>query len=1684
VHRFLATTLVVVLVASLLVPLAISQAYHQGYPSLVGKGDEGPEYAVIEAVQFSPPIDTSTTVPEYPMISRALMLNGGSTDVVLGDVTKDGVDDLVVAVGGDDPAISIFEGYPASDYPTYAAYNVSLDRVPISISLLDVEGVGELQIAVLERRSNDLEVDRFEIFDFNMTTSLFEPFLNEPRHISYENAMMIVTGNLTGDSVDDIAVVCMGGSPSSTPGFIELFRGPSYLSPDVFGTGRGSDTMCLGDFDNDGETDLAVSNPHDSTVMIFHQPFTLGMSPDLTIDIDSTPTSLSSGRLNADATDDLVVTTSGPSAVRFFMQSLDQIPTSEDYNRPLDYVPSNVNSGDLDGDGRDDLIILSEEENVALGMLQRATSPIWRTVPDFVFPTGEVPRRSLIADLDGDTETDIAVASAREDWNGSSVALYLSGSPYFSNSNLTVRTYSAYSASAISVGDLDGDDWDDLVALYPDLDGFGYSLSFSGSTTTLALGYEPLLLLVEDFDGDGRADVMTSSKAGASFTVCFGSSVLPDGFTVSQYDCGNNATAACSGDLNNDGLPDLILSTDGGEIEIYLNSGGEGVFDEAIVLAVSPGTPIGSVGVGDFNFDGLDDLAFPKGIRTIGIVLQDPLAAEPMSLPADLNLTASFDDAFDKVLSGDITGDQKDDIIGLRYGDNKLYLYDQNGFASHVPFGTLSLPEAPSFVGLFDATDDGFDDLLAVFSSADLAFLYRQDGGMLPSSPSVTFVTGASPCCAILGDATQDHRGDLIVCNANSHSVSAWEQVNFPPVADAGGPYTAYQGDPFTFDGTSATGHSEVPYMEYRWDFDGDGTWDADWATEPNPVHTYMTLGEYEVAMEVRDPLWLNDTDYTTVTVVDSYPHVSFTIDPYPPLEGRTIYFNDTTTSFDEVALMRWSVDGSLVSTGMTSSIEAVFDDGLHNVSLEVTDSDGSVSKQTETFTVLSVAPEVSISSSPVANEGSAVMFEAIVDASLGIPWDAIISYEWNFSYQGEPFVAEETTAVNSTTHVFFADGESEAYTIAVKVTDVDGNSSIALFELTVLDIGPDANITLSTPTPGEGVPFSFHASDSPDGILAWSWTLTGPGGTHETYSLTADEMSAVEFVLGDGEYQMTLSVSEADGDTDEHALEFSVAELPPSVTLVTSPSQPWYPEFETLTLSASADSYDDLELFEWDFMASGGEFVPDSSTTTGSTEHAYLWTGNYSAKVRVTDSDGSSSVAFVNIEIRDRELDGSFDDVVTSRGDPPASSTITFNATYFADHFPDISNVLWEFGDGAEILRTGPPSTPVAHVYSPVSNYQVNITMTDDDGNVLRITKTLPLVQPVIELKSPSDGSVVVPGTPLRFSISDDTIPLENVSYSIGGGPPVGFTTLYEIDTSSWNDGHYTVSVTAEDRDGNVAVLDGIEVSIDSISPTVTLAAAPEAVYAGDKLNITIWLDDENIDPESVTLYIKFPGDDSWLAVIMQPFDGRFYAVVEVPMRTGTISYWFEAEDLAGNSAASDTTYTIRVEMHFIDAAWPYLLALAVAAALGTAAYFVRESKIAVDETFVIYSDGRLIAHSTRRLKPGMDDQVLGSMFVAVQDFVKDSFKDETSFTLRKLDFGNRSVLVERGENIFLAVVLHGKVSKKATRRMRRVVSEIEEGYSLELFDWDGDLDKVRGINDIMKKLYSRAPAFPGNLK
>jgi len=98
------------------------------------------------------------------------------------------------------------------------------------------------------------------------------------------------------------------------------------------------------------------------------------------------------------------------------------------------------------------------------------------------------------------------------------------------------------------------------------------------------------------------------------------------------------------------------------------------------------------------------------------------------------------------------------------------------------------------------------------------------------------------------------------------------EVTNKPPVANAGGPYSANAGDSITFDG-SASSDPDGTITEYLWDFGDGGT-----GKEIKPAHTYSSAGNYTVKLVVKDDKGLTSPESTAsvtinqVVVQQQYP--------------------------------------------------------------------------------------------------------------------------------------------------------------------------------------------------------------------------------------------------------------------------------------------------------------------------------------------------------------------------------------------------------------------------------------------------------------------------------------------------------------------------------------------------------------------------------------------------------------------------------------------------------------------------------------------------------------------------------------------------------------------------------------------------------------------------------------------
>lgn len=136
---------------------------------------------------------------------------------------------------------------------------------------------------------------------------------------------------------------------------------------------------------------------------------------------------------------------------------------------------------------------------------------------------------------------------------------------------------------------------------------------------------------------------------------------------------------------------------------------------------------------------------------------------------------------------------------------------------------------------------------------------------------------------------------------------------------------------------------------------------------------------------------------------------------------------------------------------------------------------------------------------------------------------------------------------------------------------------------------------------------------------------------------------------------------------------------------------------------------------------------------------------------------------------------------------------------------------------------------------------------------------------------------------------------------------------------------------------------------------------------------------------------------------------------------------------------------------------------------------YFVLKSKgepPKIEEVFCVHVDGRLISHLSSKGQEYDDDDILSAMLTIVQQFIKDSFGKRDQSDIKNIEFGYKSIFFGTGENIYLALIYTGDANRKMKQKIKDTLDTIEGKYSKTLDNWDGDLDDVKGIADILRPL------------
>jgi uncharacterized protein (TIGR03437 family) len=342
-------------------------------------------------------------------------------------------------------------------------------------------------------------------------------------------------------------------------------------------------------------------------------------------------------------------------------------------------------------------------------------------------------------------------------------------------SPLTAGTGSTFAA----VGDFNKDGIPDLAV----------ANFFSGNVTVLlgngsgeftaapgspfAAGVQPHGIAVGDFNGDGKQDLAVANAGSNNVTVLLGNDM--GGFTPaigSPFTVGTFPLSVAVGDFNGDGIQDLAIANSTSANVVVLLGNGSASFTAAPGSPFTAGRGAGSVAVGDFNGDGIEDLATANQVDSNVTVLLgngsggfSPAQGSPFGAGGSPS----------SVMVGDFNGDGLKDLAVANFNTNNITVLLGNGAGGFnaAPASPFTVGTNPYSVVVADYNGDGIEDLAtANYGSNDVTVLLGDGSGGFRLAQGSPFAAGANPPSVAVGDFNGDDIEDLATANKGSNNVT------------------------------------------------------------------------------------------------------------------------------------------------------------------------------------------------------------------------------------------------------------------------------------------------------------------------------------------------------------------------------------------------------------------------------------------------------------------------------------------------------------------------------------------------------------------------------------------------------------------------------------------------------------------------------------------------------------------------------------------------------------------------------------------------------------------------------------------------------------------------------------------------------------------------------------------------
>ena len=686
-------------------------------------------------------------------------------------------------------------------------------------------------------------------------------------------------------------------------------------------------------------------------------------------------------------------------------------------------------------------------------------------------------------------------------------------------------------------------------------------------------------------------------------------------------------------------------------------------------------------------------------------------------------------------------------------------------------------------------------------------------------------------------------------------------------------------------------------------------------------------------------------TSATSTSITENTSGIIYSASASDP-ENDTLTYSLSGTDKDD-----FIIDSSTgaISFANTPDHESPTDnntDNIYQVTLEVSDANGNSSNQALTITVTDVneAPAIISENSASVSENTSIT-TTIYTASATDPENDNLTYALSGTDTSDLIIDSSTGAIsfiNTPNYEAPTDANNDnVYQVTLQVSDDNGNSTSQALTISVTDVNEAPTIT-----PENSVSITENTSGT-----VYSASATDPESDPLTYALSGTDTN--DFIIDpssgalsfantpnyeaptddntDNIYQVTLEVSDDNGNTASQALTISVTDVneAPTITSENSASitentsgtiysaSATDPENDNITYALSGTDTSDLII---DPSSGAISFIntPNyESPTDANNDNAYQvtlqvyddngYTTSQALTISVTDVNEEPTITSENSVSITENTSGT---IYSASATDPEGDNLTY-----ALSGTDTNDFIINSSSGALSFTNNPDyETPTDDDTNNV--YQVTLEVSDSNANTAsqELTISVTGVNEAPIITSATSANIPENNTTTIYTASATDPENNNLTYSLSGtdasyfnigssSGALSFTNNpdYETPTDADTNNVYQVTLQVSDDNGNTAS-QGLAISVTDVNEAPTITSTTSSSVPENTSTTTTIYTASATDPENDNLTYSLSGTDA-----------NYF---NIGSSSGALSFTSNPDYEAPTDADSNNVYQVTLEV------------------------------------------------------------------------------------------------------------------------------------------------------------------------